>query len=134
MSLALVAALKRNDRVQTTAEVLKALGHDERAEEIGKATRATVAFFDKAFKGLREDDEGEAPTETKDPTDLDYANKDQEKSLDEKVAKAADDFKAVEKALKKGKGKKALKLIKAMEDGGSRGSVIKALKAKAKAL
>lgn len=44
------------------------------------------------------------------------------------------DFKAIRKAIKKGKGKKALKLIVEAKENGARGSVLKGLTREAKAL
>ncbi len=115
---ALVAALKRNDRVAITAEVLEVLGHSDRAAEARTATRATVAFFDRAFKGI---------------TDQEAAKVDEAKEAINAIVDE-DIFTDIEKAIAKGKGKKALKLIKAAKKEGFGGSVLEALKTQAKGL
>ena len=116
---ALVAALKRNDRVAITAEVLEALGYSDRAAVAREANRATVAFFDKAFGGI---------------TDQEAADVAEELAKVDGVVIVEDTFTDIEKAIRKGKGKKALKLIKKAKADGFGGSILNTLKAQAKGL
>jgi len=141
ITAAFLSAVIRKDMKEVYACALEHEGKEDQAAEVRTSSRMTKALMDRTSTFVESDEEpikredaDVSKTNEADPTDIDYADKDAEKSLDEKVAHAADDFKAVEKAIKKGKGKKALKLIKAMEDGGARGSVLKNLKKQAKAL
>ena len=96
--------------------------HDAPDEVFGDAdieapNRFTTAFVKRITDPVQKlIDASEAPEETEE---------EEEVSEEPKAEKKADDgFNDVRKAIKKGKGKKALKLIKAHKENGSRGSVL----------
>jgi len=119
----LVAVAKRNDMKELMALILDENGKTEEAANVRAAGRKTVKLIDDNFiatdvEEVADMPENEAPVETEDET-----------------ATIPDhDFKDIRKAIKKGKGKKALKLIVAAKDAGARGGVLKDLKRQAEEL
>jgi len=111
-----VASMKRKNIKALGAIILREIfGEGDKANELEEASRLTPALIDRTCletKPVVEEPPAEAPAETPAET----------------KPKGDDGFNDVRKAIKKGKGKKALKLIKAHKDNGSRGSVLTGLK------
>ncbi len=111
MEKAFIAAVKRRDVKELVALTLEIEGKPEQAKEIRDASRLTDALIARTCIDEVETDLEITEPEVETPTESGYPD--------------------VSKALKKGKFKKALKLIKKLEESGSRGSVLKALKREA---
>jgi len=120
------SAVKRKQLQEVLEIVFESIGEDKAAEVAGGVTRMTDLAIQKMRTALSENVEDvEADVET-DATELTYN--------DDIVTEVGETFKAIEKAIEKGKGKKALKLIKQAKEDGIDGSVLKDLKKLAKEL
>lgn len=131
----IISALKRNDKVAITGIIATAMGADEEALATAlSTTRATDKFYQTVFDLVPF--EVEAPVETMSDDELDEVEKahGEPTTTDEEVEKVDHSFKDIRKAIKKGKGKKALKLIVKAKEAGARGSVLKDLTRQAKEL
>ncbi len=141
------SAVKRKNMGEILSAAFIAVGQDEAAEIANDTTRMTDAAITRMRSALDSvggtmeahgsvEDEG---TDTEDDNTEEVAAKE---AVKEKPAVAegkpmngsVEEHQAIMKAIKKGKGKKALKLIKAARDGGARGSVLKDLAKQAKAV
>jgi hypothetical protein len=134
-----VSAMKRKSVAELGAMILREVyGKEDEAKELEEAGRITVALIDRTCiitegdlvdnSGSNENDE--VSVETTDATELTFAD-----SAVVEDTEPAHDWEAdIRKAIKKGKGKKALKLIKEAKDNGTSGSVLKDLKKQAEAL
>lgn len=121
----IISALKRNQKVEITAIIATALGADVDAlAEVTDTTRATDKFYQSVFDLVKFD-------ETEDEEEVEVTD---EPEAEEEVDTVDHSFDDIRKAIKKGKGKKALKLIKKAKENGARGSVLKGLKQEAEAL
>ena len=128
---AFFSALKRRQPKEIAAEALELLGHLEAATELRETSRLTDAAIERTIKLTQETTEPVEPLDEQadlgdvvGPCDLTYA--------DDSVVDHS--FEEIRELIAKGKGKKALKLIKAAKEAGARGSVIKDLKKQAKEL
>ncbi len=116
------SAVKRKQVMEMLDLMFTYMGEDEAAAIAKGTTRVT----DLSIKRIRESLSGaEETTEDEQETTCEK---------EEPVSGSIDEHKAIVKAIKKGKGKKALKLIKAARDGGAKGSVLKDLEKQANAL
>ena len=108
-TLALVSAIKRKQTKEVLVELLKMNGKEEEAEMVHGASRFTNALIDRTVKTsiahLTEEVEVAVEEEAED---------------NELIAIHED----IENLIKKGKRKKAIKLIKASMANGTKGSVI----------
>lgn len=128
----IISVLKRNDKVATTGIIARLLGADEaKLAPLLETTRQTDKFLQTVFDLVDFDE-----VETEPETTEEESNASEEAIGDGSEGKEPTDdgFNDVRKAIKKGKGKKALKLIKAHRANGSKGSVLKGLTNEAKAL
>ena len=129
MNKALIAALKRNDRKEIIVAAFDLKG--DLAEEIRSASRVTPALIDRVCNANDDEPEYDEPCEPECDAPCTTA------PVPEKTPaanKLIEEHNAIVKAIKKGKGKKALKLIKQSIANGARGSVISNLKKQAKEL
>ena len=124
MTEKMISALKRKDIKSIIVTLLAEAGHEEASKEVQNAGRITSALIDRTCGALEEKQFGEPL-----PAFAEQAIKDAEKE-NELIAIDAD----IKALLAKGKGKKAMKLIKAAMEMGVKGSVIKELLAEAKQL
>ena len=124
VTLALVSAFKRKDIKEVGALILDAEGKTDEAKELRDASRFTVALIDRTF----------VATDVDEPEEVEQDEPTEEVEQDEPIHGSHEEHKAIVKAIKKGKGKKALKLIKQAREGGARGSVLKDLEKQAKDL
>ena len=143
ITLAMVSAFKRKDLKEVGALILDAEGKTGEAQELRDASRFTVALIDRTLVATDVEKESEAESQASEEAigdgsegiDLDQDVKDREANKKAEVTHgSAEEHKAIVKAIKKGKGKKALKLIAKAREGGARGSVLKDLEKQAKAL
>ena len=122
-----LAGLKMGNKQMIAAGVLEMLGADEEAIATAKAaSRVTTAYVDRTFKPIMVEGEPEPTPEVEKPTADEPDTKDETSSEPK--------FPEVEKAIAKGKRKKALKLIKALEEDNKGSLLLKALKEEAKEL
>ena len=127
---ALISALKRKDFKMVIQELMIQDGNEEGGAFIMNTTKLTALALDKALALKNVEIEEETEVElTEEPT----LNEDEVEHKEPETG-GIEEHEAIVKAIKKGKGKKALKLIKKAIEGGARGSEIKKLKAEAKAL
>jgi len=129
MTTTLISAFKRKNIKDILVEVLTLEGKDEQAKEVFDAGRITSALIDRTCA------DADAPEEAL-PEFAEQAVEDAECCVDEEgtvneLIAIDTDIKAL---LAKGKGKKALKLIKSAMEMGVKGSVIKEQMKQAKAL
>ena len=119
MTEAMVSAIKRKDIKEMTALVLEQEGKEQEAQEMRNAGRLTVALINRTC--ISTEVEAEVGAEV-------------EAEVEEPTTGSIEEHDAIIKAIKKGKKKKALKLIKKAEKGGARGSEIKKLRTEAEGL
>ena len=137
------SAVKRKNVLDLLKVIFEEAGETEALEIATSTTRFTNASIERMMKATGYIDElpdyDEDNAETPAPTLAD------DEAPVEVVADAPEDltyadmtvdhsFKDIRKAIKKGKGKKALKLIQEAKDNGARGSVLKDLNKQAKGL
>ncbi len=122
------SAVKRKQVMEMLDLMFTYMGEDEAAAIAKGTTRVT----DLSIKRIRESLSGAEETTEEDVTTEDEQETTCEK--EEPVSGSIDEHKAIVKAIKKGKGKKALKLIKAARHGGAKGSALKDLEKQANAL
>ena len=120
------SAVKRKQLQEVLEIVFESIGEDKAAEVAGGVTRMTDLAIQKMRTALSENVEDVEDVEETDAAELTYN--------DDVVTEVGETFKAIEKAIEKGKGKKALKLIKQAKEDGIDGSVLKDLKKLAKEL
>ena len=123
MTKKIVSAIKSKRLNEIVAEILRSDGLDAEATEMESAGRMTVALIDRTCKAtdLEESEKVEAP-------------KPEVEKEEELKEHGSDGLNDVRKAIEKGKGKKALKLIKAHKENGLEGPVLSGLKKEAEAL
>ena len=123
-----VAVMKRKDVKALGAIILREVyDEEESAKELESAGRLTNALIERTCLETVEEAE---PTINEDEEE----HSEPEHSEPETENKVTDGFDDVRKAIKKGKKKKALKLIIAHHENGSKGSVLSNLKKEAKGL
>ena len=120
-----VAAIKRKDVKELAAIMCDAEGKTEEAAELRAAGRLTVALIDRTCIAQDVGDE---------PVDVEDTLEDEPVDVEDPEETVDHDFKDIKKAIKKGKGKKAMKLIIEAKEQGARGSVLKDLQKQAEAL
>ena len=125
-TLALVSAIKRKQTKEVLVELLKMNGKEEEAEMVQDASRFTNALIDRGVKTsighlLSEVVEAEVVEPVEDGVEV----------VDNELIAIHED---IENLIKKGKRKKAIKLIKASMENGTKGSVIKEQLKRAKEL
>lgn len=131
----IISALKRNDKIAITAIIAVAMGADEEAVgTLTGTTRATDKFYQSVFDLVPF---GDAPVEesVEEPeADVAEIKEKADAQMEETANVLIELEEGIKKAIKKGKKKKALKLIKELKATGARGSVLKGLEKQAKAL
>ena len=128
---ALFSAVKRKNMRDLLVFVLAEVGETKASEIMNDKTRITDAAITElrqALVGIERVDTEEVETPLATGINV------EEDGADDVVTGSIEEHNAILKAIKKGKGKKALKLIKVAIKGGARGSEIEKLKAQAKAL
>lgn len=131
------SAVKRKNLLDVLKVVFAESGHDEAAQIAHDTTRFTGASIVRMMNAVGVTGEPEEEEEAEDVTD-----KPEEGEVVELDKDAEEDFnnhlielnEAIDKAIKKGKKKKAIKLIKESEELGVKGSVLKDQEKQAKAL
>jgi len=119
MTEAMISAVKRKDVKEMVALVLEQEGKVDEAKEMREAGRLTVALIDRT-----------CAVSVVEP----YVEADTAKDDEDVVTGSIEEHESILKAIKKGKKKKALKLIDNAEKGGARGSEIKKLRTEAEGL
>ena len=115
MTETLISAIKRKQLKEVVVEILISEGKEAEAQEMKEASRLTTALIDRTC--VHSIEEELVPTV-----------EDDEETICE------DGFDPIRKAIKKGKGKKALKLCMKARKNGSKGSVLTDLELEAEAL
>ncbi len=126
------SAVKRKDVFAVVTMAFEACGEDEAAEISSTQTRVTDAAIIRIRAALTVN--GEEVVETEEEEVVETEEVETTDEPEEVVNGSIEEHEAIIKAIKKGKGHKALKLIKKAKKGGARGSVLKDLERQAKAL
>jgi len=145
LSKLFIAAIKRKNLKAALEETLKMLGYDEAAAEINETQRLTMATIERTLIPISEavENEEESEEETEDEGAEDEGAEDEGAEDEGAEDEGAEDEQPnllitlqndLEKAIKKGKKKKAKKLLAELEETGLKGSVIKDLAKQVKAL
>ena len=146
-TLALVSAIKRKQTKEVLVELLKMNGKEEEAKMVHGASRFTNALIDRTVKTsiahlTEEEEEAIEEAVEKEGNKKSKKSKKDEGDVKEMLPtmQTAEDneliaiHEDIENLIKKGKRKKAIKLIKASMENGTKGSVIKEQLKRAKAL